>query len=123
DWTPSWSPDGKKIAFASYRDGNGEIYVMNADGTNPIRLTNHPTTDWNPCWSPDGTKIAFASMRDGDYQIYVMNADGTNIVKLTNPPGENDNPSWSPVDSFVVSPSGKLLPALWGEIRREGKKQ
>ena len=61
---PSWSPDGR-IAFASNRDGNFEIYVMNSDGENLRRLTNHPDWDMHPSWSPDG-RIAFRSNRDGE---------------------------------------------------------
>ena len=52
DVTPSWSPDGKMIAFASYRDRDWEIYVMNADGSEQKNLTNHPANDANPSWSP-----------------------------------------------------------------------
>ncbi len=78
----AWSPDGTKIAFTSDRDGNFEIYVMNADGRNPTRLTSDPATDNFPAWSPDGTKIAFDSRRDGNFEIYVMNADGTNPTRL-----------------------------------------
>jgi len=71
-----------KIAFHSDRDGNQDIYVMNADGTNPTRLTSDPASDRVPAWSPDGTKIAFDSRRDGNFEIYVMNADGTNPTRL-----------------------------------------
>ena len=72
DYYPSWSPDGTKIAFGTNRDGNGEIYVMNADGSNLTNLTNNAADDSNPSWSPDGTKIAFRTTRDGNYEIYVM---------------------------------------------------
>jgi TolB protein len=51
DWSPAWSPDGKKIAFVSQRDGNLEIYVMNADGTGQTRLTDNPAPDEYPAWS------------------------------------------------------------------------
>jgi hypothetical protein len=85
-----------KIAFHSYRGGNAEIYVMNADGTNPINLTQHPALDVGAYWSPDGTKIAFGSDRDGNRELYVMNADGSNPVRLTNHPALDAIPIWSP---------------------------
>ncbi len=66
DERPSWSPDGSSITFASFRDGDAEIYVMDADGTNQVNLTNHPDADLDAVWSPDGTRIAFHSDRDGD---------------------------------------------------------
>ena len=93
--TPSPAPAGR-IAFASNRDGNDEIYVMNADGARLVRLTNYPGHDGELSWSPDGSKIAFSSVRDGKLEIYVMNADGTGQVRLTNNPGGNWSPSWSP---------------------------
>lgn len=72
-----------KIAFASRRDGNDEIYVMDADGANPTRITFHPACDVGPAWSPDGARLAFTSRRDGNFEIYSMNADGTNVRRLT----------------------------------------
>ena len=86
-----------KIVFVSTRDGNGEIYTMNADGTNLTRLTNNSAGDGSPVWSPDGTKIAFVSTRDaGNGEIYVMNADGTKPTRLTTDAGYDTDPSWSP---------------------------
>ena len=82
--TTTPAPCGK-IAFISNRDGNDEIYVMNADGSNQTRLTNNPAMI-RPSFSPDGSKIAFVSNRDGNYEIYVMNADGSNQTRLTNNP-------------------------------------
>src|SRR5882724_6848758 len=73
-----------KIAFASNRDGDSEIFTMNADGTNQLQLTNNVSADNTPAWSPDGKKIAFLSNRDGNGEIYVMNADGSNQTRLTN---------------------------------------
>ena len=66
-----------RIAFSSFRDGNTEIYVVNADGSGQTNLTNHGADDRGPAWSPDGAKIAFWSDRAGNTEIYVMNADGS----------------------------------------------
>jgi Tol biopolymer transport system component len=93
----------EKVAFVSTRDGNSEIYVMNADGTNQTRLTNNPADDQNPSMSPDSTKIAFTSNRDGAYyQIYLMNADGTNLTRLTNHPAMDLSPSFGSDGSKIV---------------------
>jgi Tol biopolymer transport system component len=96
NFEPSWSPDGQRIAFTSDRDGNSEIYVMDADGANPTRLTINAARDYAPTWSPDGTKLAFASTRTGAGDIYSMNADGSGEIRLTNWDLEETTPSWSP---------------------------
>lgn len=89
-----------KIAFDTYRDGQSEIYVMNANGSNPINLTNHDGDDYDPVWSPDGTKIAFDSYRDDPSgsaeDVFVMNADGSGLIKLTDHPADDYLPLWSP---------------------------
>jgi hypothetical protein len=94
--TPSAPAARGRIAFASDRDGNFEIYVMNADGSGVTRLTNNPADDRFPSWSPDGKRIAFTSDRDGNREIYVMNADGSGVTRLTNSPAPDGVPSWSP---------------------------
>jgi len=85
-----------KIAFTSNRDGNLEIYTMNADGTGLTRLTNNTASELKPIWSPDGNKIVFESNRDGNYEIYVMNADGSGQTRLTNNSASDVYPCWSP---------------------------
>ncbi|MCE2449614.1 MAG: PD40 domain-containing protein [Candidatus Latescibacteria bacterium] len=72
--SPSWSLDGQHIAYVSRRGSHGkaEIYVMDSDGSNPRRLTDHSANYRSPSWSPDGQHIAFESNRDGDWGIYVM---------------------------------------------------
>jgi hypothetical protein len=88
----------EQIVFFSERDGNQEIYVMNAaDGSNQTRLTSINASDSDPSWSPDRTKIAFESDREGNSNIYVMNAaDGSGLIQLTDNLANYSNPKWSP---------------------------
>jgi Tol biopolymer transport system component len=108
DHDPFWSPDGKRIAFTSGRDGNAEVYVINVDGTNSINLT-HYNRGWDagPIWSPDGRKIAFSSYRDGNFEIYVMNADGSDPVNLTKNQAGDGNPVWSPDSNKIAFVSNR----------------
>lgn len=97
DISPAWSPDGERLAFVSYRDGNAEIYVGDDDGGIQSRLTTDPSDDLDPAWSPDGARIAFTSGRGNTDEIYVMNADGGNQTNLTNNvEGDDVQPAWSP---------------------------
>ena len=84
------------IAFHSNRDGNYEIYVMHADGSEVSRLTFDAAGDFSPVWSPGGKQIAFRSDRDGNGEIYVMDADGFNQRRLTKNSALDFYPSWSP---------------------------
>jgi hypothetical protein len=95
DTQPSLYSAAGKIAFASNRHGNLEIYSMNASGSAPTRLTTDPAVDTEPSWSPDGTKIAFTSQRAGNGDIYVMNADGTGLSRLTASLAADSSPAWS----------------------------
>lgn len=98
DASPAWSPDGTKIAFHSRRDGptNEEIYVMDVDGSDPLRLTNDAALDIFPYWSPDGTKLTFTALRDGNQEIYLMNSDGSDETNLTKNPAIDQRSPWSP---------------------------
>jgi Tol biopolymer transport system component len=113
DAAPVWSPDGKKLAFESIRDGNWEIYVMNSDGSAPTRLTNNSAKDLEPAWSPDGKKIAFVSTRgsryNNGYAIYVMDVTGSGVIRLTSQSQCNlftkcgaAGPAWSPGGRRIV---------------------
>ena len=90
------APAAGKIVFTSSRDGNAEVYVVDADGSGLRRLTDNPASDFFFAWSPDSSHIAFLSNRDGNQDIYVMNADGTGQTNLTKNPADNYDPAWSP---------------------------
>lgn len=96
---PLARPEGQ-IVFASTRDGNSEIYLMSADGSDPRNLTNSPAEDYGPAWSPDGGRIAFFSTRSGWLEIYAMDAAGSDVTRLTQSQGTNaayHSPiAWSP---------------------------
>ena len=83
-----------KIVFSSARDGNTEIYVMDADGSGQTRLTTNPAYDANPAWSPDGSKIAFTTARDGNWEIYVMDDNGTDQARLTHNSALDNAADW-----------------------------
>jgi Tol biopolymer transport system component len=96
DQTPIWSPDGRRFAFVSDRDGDLEIYLMNVDGSGLTRLTNSPGYDADPDWSPDGSQIVFVSQRDGHFEVYMMNENGSDQTRLTNNPHGSVSPKWQP---------------------------
>ena len=90
------------IAYSSDQDGDFEIWLMNADGSNQLKLTENHAMDISPAWSPDGSRIAFISNRDGNDEIYVMNADGRGTHRLTNTDARESFPAWSP-DGKLIS--------------------
>ena len=109
---PPPPPKVKKLVFASNRDGNWEIYVMEEETGNLTRLTKDPRDDSFPVWSPDGRKILFHSDRNGNFDIFVMNADGSGLQQLTNDSRADTFASWSPNGKQIVFQS-----------KREGPKQ
>lgn len=99
---PVMSPDGSRIAFRRIiGDRNSEVFVAEADGSNPRNLTNHPAYEGWPAWSPDGSHIAFAGNRNSAYQIFVMKADGSDATLLANTEGRATTPRWSPDGSRI----------------------
>ena len=107
DRVPAWSPDGKHIAFVSYRgndSGGIDIYVMDINGEHRRNLTkNFDRTAWKPSWSPDGKRIAFVSGVQGDEpEIYVMNINDGIPQKITDNRWLDNSPSWSPDGNRIV---------------------
>jgi Tol biopolymer transport system component len=97
DFAPSFSPDGRRIAFTSDRRGNYDIYTMNAAGRDLRRITRSPGKDAFPSWSPNGRTLAFASNRTGDWELYTTNANGSgHLVQVTHRAGVDSLPVWSP---------------------------
>ena len=96
DYNAQYSPDGKRIVFHSTRSGASEIWMANADGGNPVRLTNFqaPITG-SPRWSPDGQWIVFDSNKEGQFEVYRMRANGGTPERLTNHPATDGVASYS----------------------------
>jgi hypothetical protein len=93
---PAWSPDGTEIAFTSFRNGKGDIYVMRPNGKNQQRLTTSDAHDDLAAWSPNSKQIAFSSDRTGQLEIWLMNRDGTDQRQLTFDEHRDYGPTWSP---------------------------
>jgi TolB protein len=106
DISPVWSPDGRSLAFSSWRSGYHDLYILfpytGAPIQNPTRGTPEKQS-WLPVWSPDGSKLAFTTSRDGgNVEIYVMNRDGSGVVRLTNHPNIDSTPTWSPTGTQIA---------------------
>lgn len=83
DQHPKWSPDGTRLSFVSSRGGNFDLYVMNADGTNVQRITDHPANDFDPMWMPDGQSLVFSSERDSRSDLYRVWLTDRHVDRLT----------------------------------------
>ncbi|NKB72201.1 MAG: hypothetical protein GKR89_34415 [Candidatus Latescibacteria bacterium] len=110
---PRFSPDGSLIAFASYRDGNSDIFILDLAG-GLRQLTFDPAEDSYPAWSPDGSHIAFVSDRDGNQEVYLINADGSGLVNFSQNPGFDASPVWLPMSQQTAT---AIKQASWGQVK------
>ncbi|HSE98515.1 MAG TPA: amidohydrolase, partial [Blastocatellia bacterium] len=99
---PAWSPDGKSIAFQSYRDGNWHISTVSADGSQLKQITTGHFDDREPHWSPDGKSIVFTSDRSGNYDIWQIDLSSNSLEQLTRDSANDYNPAWSPDGSQIA---------------------
>ncbi len=100
--TPSISPDGGRLAYASSRTGNTELFILDQATSQSQQVTVHPGGDLSPSWSPTGQDLAFTSDRSGRPQVYVMSADGSNVRRLTYEGDYNAAPAWSPKGNWIA---------------------
>jgi TolB protein len=99
---PNWSPDGRSIAYTSYRTGLMDILISNIFAGTMETPTKGVGQNWLPVFSPNGSRIAFISNRDGNSELYVMNRDGSNLTRLTNNQTIDSTPTWSPSGTQIA---------------------
>jgi TolB protein len=104
---PAFSPDGSRIAFTSTRDGQAEIYVMDADGTSAARLTNSPGADGDASFTADGQAVVFHSQRTGHRQVFLQPITSSDAVQLTQEPADNSQPTLSPDGETIAFVSNR----------------
>jgi hypothetical protein len=115
DYDPSWFTNqglfvstGEWIVFTSERDGNQEIYLMNADGSDVRNLSNSPgAQDFAPAGQPGGNLIAFTSSRDGNLEVYTMEVDGSRLANRSQNPAQDQNPAWSSDGDYIAFTSNR----------------
>jgi TolB protein len=107
DLSPTFSPDGKQMAFVSKRGGTPQVYIMDMVSGNTRRLTFEGNYNTQPSWSPLGDKIAYSSMKNGENNICVISIDGKGLMQLTQGNGYNESPTWSPDGTLIAFSSDR----------------
>jgi Tol biopolymer transport system component len=114
DYTPAFSPDGRKVAFQSYRSGQPNIWLCDRDGSNPVQLTRFTSHTGTPRWSPDGRSIVFDSLESGNWDLWVVDAEGGAPQQLTMDPAEDGTPFWSRDGGWIYFHSSRSgRPEIW----------
>ncbi len=123
--TPTAMPGADLIAFETTRDGNAEVYLLNAETGETLNLTRHPADDRAPAWSPDGARIAFESHRDGNWEIYILDLNDGSLARVTENPAYDGAPAWSPDGAWLAFESYRdgnleiyVVAATGGQPRR-----
>ncbi len=130
DLAPQYSPDGKRVAFISVRSGTNEVWVCDADGSNPVQVTTMAATMTGaPRWSPDGQQLVFDSTKEGSFDVYSVRADGGAPKRLTDDPADDGVASWSRDGRWIYFASDRSkdwqiwkMPAAGGKAVQVTKK-
>ncbi len=112
---PAFSPDGRKIAFASDRAGNWDIYVMDARGGQAVQITNDTTHDIHPSWSPDGRQLVYCSLGgpSGQWEMVIVDVDNPSTRRVI---GNGLFPNWSPVEDKIVFQRARQRGTRWFSV-------
>src|ERR1700730_5947443 len=110
---PSWSPDGRRIAFQAYRDSTWQIWTITADGKELKPVTASPYDDREPAWSPDGNRVAFSSDRGGSYDIWVLTLATGAVRQITTAASNEFMPSWRSATEIAYVSDRRDTPGIY----------